>query len=84
MLILSRFGLEISPGEDVECLVLATHFDVGFDCDRVVALGQRVEELVQGNRRAGIPALAEIITRQHLRDRHLAGELYEIGKGQLS
>ena len=84
LLILSRFGLEISSSQDVECLVLSTHFNVGFDCDRVVALRKRIEELVQGNRRTGIPALAEIITRQHLRHRHLAGELDEIGKGELS
>ena len=84
MLILTTFSLEIASGEDVECLVLATHFDVGFDCDRVVTLCERIEELMKGNRRAGIPALAEIITCQHLRNRHLAGELDEIGKGQLS
>src|SRR5690606_41063040 len=48
------FLLQLAPDQQIELLVSPAHFEVGLERDRVVALQQRVKELVNGNRNAAL------------------------------
>ena len=63
---LAEVALQIAPHRHVELLIGAAQLEIGLDRNRVVALQQRVEELVQGDRRAGAVAVGEILLGQHL------------------
>ena len=51
--------LQVAADHQVEQLLAAAQFDVGLDLDAVLALHQRVEALVQVDRRAGLERLVK-------------------------
>ena len=61
--------------QQVELLVGAAELDVGLERDRVVALHQRIQELVHRDRLPGLVALGEIVALEHAGDRVLGREL---------
>jgi hypothetical protein len=72
--------LEAAPDEQVEKLVRAAELDVRLDHHRVVALRQRVEELVDRDRLAALVSLLEVVPLEHARDGVAAGELDHVGE----
>ena len=62
-------ALQLAADEQVELLVGASQLDVGLEGHRVVALRQRIEELVHGDRLALAVALGKIVALEHARDR---------------
>jgi hypothetical protein len=67
--------LQVPAHQQVELLVGAAELEVTLQRDRVVALHQRVQELVHADGRAGLVALVEVIALHHARHRVLGGEL---------
>src|SRR5690606_13410071 len=67
--------LELPTNEQIEFLIRAAHFDVRLQGDRVVALYERVQELVDRDRLAALVALAEIVALQHASDGMPCGKL---------
>ena len=59
--------LQVAAHQQVELLVGAAEFNVGLERHRVVALHQRVEELVDADRVAGVEALVEVVALHHAR-----------------
>ena len=57
-------------------------FYIGVHRDAIVCLRDRVQKLVERDRRSGAVPLGKIVTRQHLRDRGLRHEPDEIGERQ--
>ena len=74
--------LQLASHQQVEFLVCAADFEVGFQRDRVVALHQRVEEFVDRDWLVVFVAFAEIVALQHARDGMGRGELDHVGRGQ--
>ena len=60
--------LQRAADQQIEFLIGAAELDVGAQRDRVIALHQRIQELVHGDRLAGLVALAEVLTLEHARD----------------
>ncbi|MNK76036.1 hypothetical protein D3C87_955970 [compost metagenome] len=73
--------LDLAAHEEVELLVGAAHLDVRLDGDRVVALHQGVEELVEGDGIVALVALGKVIARQHLGDRGLGRQFDGVSEG---
>ena len=73
--------LERAAHEEVERLVRAAELDVGLEVDRVLALGERVEELVERDRLAAAVAVLEVVALQHPRDGHVRGQADDVGEG---
>ena len=67
--------LHLAPDQQVELLVGAAELDVGAHRHRVVALHQRIEEFVDGDRLVRPVALAEIVALEHARNGGGGGEL---------
>ena len=67
--------LQFAADQEIELLVGAAHFDVGLERDGIVALRQRVEQLVHGDRDAFLVAFGEIVALEDARDGVLGGEL---------
>src|SRR5450830_1021602 len=67
--LLPRLPHEVAPDEEVEELVRATQLDVGCQRDGVVALAERVEQLVYGNGLSLAEALREVVALEEARDR---------------
>ena len=61
-------ALQVAAHQQIESLVGAAEFDVGFERDGVVALHQRVEQLVHGDRLLFLEAFVEVVALEHLRD----------------
>ena len=59
---------DVAADVEVEQLIGAAELDVGFEEHRVVRLRERIEELVHGDRLAGLVALLEVAALEHLRD----------------
>jgi len=72
---LAVFLLKMTAHEEVELLIGAAELEVGFERHRVVALHQRIEELMHRNRLAGLEALAEIVALHHSRHGVLGRQL---------
>ena len=60
---------QVAAEEKVEELVRPAELDVGFERDGVVALGERVEQLVEGDRLLRLPALLEVVALEDAGDR---------------
>ena len=58
-------------------MVVSAEFDVGLHDDGVVALGQRVEQLVDRDRLVFLEAVPEILPLHHPRQRVGAGEAHQ-------
>ena len=71
---LAVVALQLAPGDEVEFLIGAAQLDVGVERDGVVALGERVEQLVQGDGLLFLEALVELVALEHLRDGEVGGE----------
>ena len=74
--------LQRAPDQQVELLVGAAELHVRLHRHRVVALRERVEELVDGDRLAGLVALGEVIALEHARHRVVRGQLHDLGGGE--
>ena len=61
--------------QQVELLVGAAELEVALQRHRVVALHQRIEELVHADRRAGLEALVEVVALHHPRHGVLGRQL---------
>ena len=72
--LLAVVPLQLAADQEVELLVGAAELDVGLQRDRVVALRERVEKLVDRDRLAALVALGEIVALEHARHRVLRGE----------
>jgi hypothetical protein len=73
--LLAVLRLQVPAHEQVELLVGAAQFQVAFQRDRVVALHQGVEELVDRDRRPRLEALVEVVALHHPGHRVLGGQL---------
>jgi hypothetical protein len=71
--------LQLPADQQVELLVGAAEFDVGLQGDRVVALHQRIQELMDRDRLSTFIALVEIVALEHARDRVLRRQLDHVG-----
>ncbi len=67
----------MAADQQVEFLVGAAQFDVGFQRHRVVALQQGIEELVDGDGQAFLVALGEVVALQHAGHGVLGGEPHQ-------
>ena len=76
--------LQAAPHQQIELLVGSAELDIGFQRDRVVALDQRIEELVDRDRLLGRVALGEIVALEHARNSVLAGQLDHVGSAHLA
>jgi len=80
--LLSEGLLQLATSDDdVEELVGATHLHVSFQGHGVIALHERIEGLVQVDRIAPIPALAEHVPGQELLHGEDRAHLDEVAKG---
>ena len=61
--------LQITPHRHVELLVGASKLQISANGNRVITLQQRIEKLVEGNRRARSVAPGEIVLGKHLAHR---------------
>ena len=75
---LAVVALNLAGHQQVEGLVRSAELDVGAQGDRVVGLGEGVEELVHGDRLAGRIALGEVVALQQPRDGVVGAETYEV------
>ena len=66
MLRLSLVFLHVTTDEDIEKLVSSTEFDIGANFDGVPALHDGILKFVETDFLAGIEAVAEIFTLEHL------------------
>src|SRR5688572_6076388 len=66
--------LQLATDQEVELLVSAAELDVGFHRDRVIALHQRIEKLMQRDRLLAGEALGKIVALEKLRDGVLGSE----------
>jgi hypothetical protein len=64
---LPEIALQLAPHQQVEFLVRAAHFHVALQRHRIVALRQRIEQLVHRDGNAVAQALGEIVALQHAR-----------------
>ncbi len=72
---LAEMALQIAAHRHIELLIRAAQLHIRLDRHRVVPLQQRVQKLMQGNRRARAVAVGEILLRQHLTHRARAQQL---------
>ncbi len=75
--------LQLPPDQQVELLVGAAELDVGLERHRVVALHQRVQEFVHGDRLPGLVALGEIVALEHPGHRVPRRQLDHAGRAHL-
>ena len=64
-------ALQLAPHQQIEPLIRASHLDIAFEHHRIVALRQRIQQLMHRNRRAFLEALREIVALQDSRHRVL-------------
>src|SRR5207247_3764939 len=76
--------LELAAREYVEQLVCPADLDVGFDGDRVVCLQQRVQDVLDRDRRLLFEALAELLAREHLLRGETRRETDDVAEPELS
>ena len=74
--------LQLAAEQDVEGLIGAAELDVGADLDRVVRLHERIEELVDADRRAVAIALGEVVALEHARHGALRAETDHVLEAQ--
>ena len=72
------------PGrrDNIEELVGTAHLHIRLQGMRIIALHDGIESLVQVDRVAVVPALAEIIACDELLDREIGGQFDQLGKSQ--
>ena len=66
--------LQLAADLQVEPLIRAAQLDIGLQRDRIVALRERIEQLVQRDGLFFLEALVELLALQHLRDGEMRGE----------
>ena len=72
--LLSVGALHFAADQQIEFLVGAAQFDVRLQRDRIVSLGQRVEQFVHGDGLFFLKAFVEVFALEHLRNREFGGE----------
>src|SRR5205823_13177899 len=70
----SVFAHQIAADEEIEELIGAAHLDVAFQRDRVVALRERKEQLVNGDRLLRRETFAKIVALENPRECVLRSE----------
>ncbi len=75
--------MQLAPHQQVEFLVGTAQLDIGTQRHGVVALHQRIEKLMDGDRLVGLIALVEVIALEHARYGVLRRQTNEIGGRQL-
>ncbi len=76
--LLTVSALQFAAYQQIEFLVGAAEFHVGFECYRVVSLHQRIEQFVQSDGFFFAKALVKVLALQQLRDRILRHQADEI------
>ena len=66
--------LQLPADQKIEFLVGAAKLDIGLERDRIVALGERVQELVDRDRLPALITIREVVALEHARDRVFGGE----------
>jgi hypothetical protein len=59
-------ALQLASGDEVELLIGTAELDVGLKRDGVVALGKRVEQLVQSDGLLFLESLVKLVALEHL------------------
>jgi hypothetical protein len=72
--LLTVMALQLAPDEQVEFLVRAAQLDVGLQRDGVVALRERIQELVNGDWLLFRVPFREVVALEHPRDRVFRGQ----------
>ncbi len=80
--LLAVFLLQVTPHQQVKFLVGAAQLQVGLERHRVVALHQRVQKFMHGNRRAGLEAVVKIVALHHPRHGKFGRQLDHAGRAQ--
>ena len=78
---LSVGALHFAAYEQVEFLIGAAEFDIGFEGDGVVSLDQRVEQFVDRNRFFFVKTFMKVLTLEKLRNRVLRHKTHEVVGG---
>ena len=78
----SILALQIAAHQQVEFLIGAAEFNVGFEGDRVVAWVKRVEQLVQRDRLFFCQSLGEIVALENLFDGHVRRQTDKAGRAE--
>ena len=66
--------LHLAPDQQVELLIGAAQLDIGLHGHGVIALDQRIQEFMDGDRLPALVAVAEILALQHAGDGMLGGQ----------
>src|SRR5438132_778285 len=82
--LLARIALQLPTDQEVEGLVRPSELDVRLHHDRVVALQEGIEELVESDRGSLPVALLEVIPLEHARDGHLRPEPNRVVEAQVA
>ena len=80
---LAELALELAAREDVEELIGAAHLDVGLGGDGVVRLQERVEQILDRDRRLLLHSFAELLALEHLLRGEAAGEIDDVFESEL-
>ncbi len=57
----------VAANQKIELLVRASEFDIALECNRIVTLHQRVEDLVHRDRSVFLEALSEVVAFEDAR-----------------
>ena len=71
--------LQLTPHQQIKFLVRSAQLDVRFECYRIVALHQRVDEFVDSDRLIALVALGKVVPFQHPRHSVCGGQLDQVG-----
>ncbi|MCY1538707.1 hypothetical protein D9M68_742600 [compost metagenome] len=80
--LLAVFDLQVPAHQQVELLVGAAQLQIALERHRVVALHQRVQELVHADRRAGLETVVEVVALHHARHGVLGRQLDHAHRAQ--
>ena len=76
------FSLQVAAYQEVEFLVGTAQLQIAFQRHAVVALHQRVEELVHADGLAAFEAVVKVVALHHARHRVAAGQLDHAARAQ--
>ena len=74
MRLLAVGTLQFTAHKQVEFLIGAAQFDIGFERHRIVSLRQRVKQFMHGDGLFFLKTFVEVLALEHLRDRHLGSQ----------
>ena len=76
--------LQLAAREDIEELIGPAELDIGRDRDRVIGLQERIEQILDRDRRLLLDALSKLLARQHLLRREARSKLDDVPQAELS